>query len=326
MAPLKLATPEQMTPLRRRLEKHLPQAALIHGALLANEAYNGLFDIAATKIFYSEHTSFVVATPTITFKGIQSLAFFWEEEEDDREMAAMLATIPSIDWNESIFIYASPLALMKKLEKWINEGTIGEGFLKSVEITHTYYYSLTSPLPSTEISLPDGYEIRELGREHAQITLSNWKYNGGETEEGYERMVTTLPGIGAFVSTNQKLGKDSIGQMNTDAMKSDGSEEATSDRPMGDALVAWTQLCPFNYFMNTFTLPTHRGLGLAKAVTVALAKRALQDTGLASTYIVVDNHASITMHEKLGFTRHHEVSFQYYKSTLHPAEPFIENL
>ncbi|XP_068223105.1 uncharacterized protein [Palaemon carinicauda] len=321
---LKMAAPEELDGLRKRLEKQLPHSSLIHGALLANAAYEGALDVAGTKIFHSDHSSLVVATPTITFRGIQSIAFFWDEEEDDQEVSAMLATVPSIDWKESIFIYASPLVLMKKMETWISKGILGEGFLESVEITHTYYYSLTS-WPATEISLPDGYEIRDLQKENAQFMMNNWTYNGGETKEGYEHMVTTVPGVGVFVSKEESGRKEKKCLINSESKQPEKSDETTFDRQVDDP-VAWTQLSFFNYFTNTFTLPAHRGLGLAKAVTVALAKRALRDTGFASTYIVVNNDVSIAMHEKLGFTRHHEVGFQYYKSKLHPLEPYIENL
>ena len=158
--------------------------------------------------------------------------------------------------------------------------------------------------------------------EHTDYMRQYWKYNGSETKEGYRNLVAKLTSIGAFQCKSQ-VGGENV------AKGTPSSEEEEANSTSEDTLgypVAWSQLGIFNCFKNTFTLPEHRRKGLANAVTLALARKCMEDTGVASSTVVVDNELSKAIHEKLGFIRQHKVRFHYYTSSHPDSAPFIANL
>ncbi|XP_066968920.1 uncharacterized protein [Macrobrachium rosenbergii] len=281
----RLASREELDEIRSRLKEYFPKSAVIYGILKALTAYEGMWDLLGTQVYYCDYSSLVAGTPSDYQCAKQTLYLFWdEEEEDDEEVAMLLSRIPALDWSKPVFLCGTPLSLVRKVENFVTTGLLGYGLLKPSEAMILQMYSLSS-MPSIDMELPEGFEFRDLTEEHAEFLLDHWQYKHISTLHRYRCMRRTLPGVGVF--------KTSHGNNNGEP-------------------VAWAQLSFWNMYTNTFTLPQYRRQGLAAMATLALARKSLEKTGVALAPIFPDNVPSAEMHLKLGFKRSVVIANQSY--------------
>ncbi|XP_068244573.1 uncharacterized protein [Palaemon carinicauda] len=229
------ATRGDIDKIKDKLKEYFPKSSVIYGTLSALAAYEGLWDLLETQLYYSDQSSLVVGTASV-----------------------------------------------HKMDKFVTSGSLGNGVLKPNEPMSTVeVYSMPS-VPIVDMTLPNGFELRDLTEEHAEFIREHWQYKHAIPLDSYRLMRKILPGIGVF-----KTG--------------DGNDSEMTK--MSKEPVAWAQLSFYNMYTHTFTLPQYRRLGLASVATLALAKRSLELTGVALSAIGLDNQLSINMHVKLGFKR-----------------------
>ncbi|XP_064114073.1 uncharacterized protein LOC135220653 isoform X2 [Macrobrachium nipponense] len=295
-------TSEDFDKVQKRLEMYLPESYFIYGYLLARKAYKISEKDAEKQIFFSPQSTLVVAIPGLS-QVVQSLSVFWDVSQDDESLIAnQLKSISTIDWTQPIFIYAAPLALLEKLQTLALRGILGDGYLTPHTSFLGHLYSLTSQ-PKLEPRLPEGFELRGLREEHCGIMHDHWDYNFSETADAYRGFLRALPGLGVFQTSDEH-------------QRTRGGQHSSQGGNSLDSPVAWSHISPFNVLTNTYTLPEYRGKKLALAVTLALAKTSIQETGFAAASISDDNYPSIKLHESAGFTRQHPLGYQYFKSSL----------
>ncbi|XP_068244576.1 uncharacterized protein [Palaemon carinicauda] len=298
---LREATREDVDKITTRLKNYLPESSLIYGTIMALKAYEKMWDLLGTQIYYSDHSSLVVGTPSLYKHRNQSFYIFWDHnKEDDQEIIHLLSNIPSIDWSKPLFLSHVPLNLMKKMENFLTSGMLGNGLLKPDEPIVLQLYGMAS-VPDKEIKLPDGYELRDLNEEHAEFILDHWEYKHITSVDHYRCMRRALPGIGVFKTGGVSKGNDE------DLTQDNSVNLNTTDNP-----VAWAQFSFLNLYTHTFTLPEFRRQGLAAVATLALAKKSLENTGMALSTIFAHNESSVKMHLKLGFVRMFDVGAQHY--------------
>ncbi|XP_068244032.1 uncharacterized protein [Palaemon carinicauda] len=300
---LREATREDVDKITTRLKNYLPESSLIYGTIMALKAYEKMWDLLGTQIYYSDHSSLVVGTPSLYKHRNQSLYLFWDHnKEDDQEIIHLLSNIPSIDWSKPLFLSQVPWNLLKKMENFLTSGLLGNGLRKRDEPNVLHLYWMTS-VPDIETKLPDGYELRDLNEEHAKFILDHWEYKHTTSLDRYRCMRKIIPAIGVF-----KTGCASKG--NGEDLTQDNSVNLnTTDYP-----IAWAQLSFLNLYTHTFTIPEYRRQGLAAVATLALAKKSLENTGVALSTIFPHNEISVKMHLKLGFVRLFDVGDQHYFS------------
>lgn len=298
-------TSEDFDKVQKTLEMYLPESFMIYGYLLARKAYKVKGKGAEKKIFFSPQSTLVVATPGFS-EDVQSLSVFWDVSQDDEHLIAnQLKSISAIDWKQPVFFYAIPVVLLEKLRTLVLKGILGDGYLTPHRSFPCHLYSLTSQ-PELEPRLPEGFELGGLREEHGGIMYDHWEYNFSETTDAYRGFLRTFPGVGVFKTRDRCNEHQRIQE----------GEHSSQGANLSDPPVAWSHISPFNVLTNTYTLPEYRGQKLALAVTVALAKASIQETGFAAAVISDDNYASIKLHESAGFTRRHPLGYQYFKSSL----------
>ncbi|XP_068244572.1 uncharacterized protein [Palaemon carinicauda] len=277
------ATRGDIDKIKDKLKEYFPKSSVIYGTLSALAAYEGLWDLLETQLYYSDQSSLVVGTASVHKNASQSLYLFWDEDnEDDEEIVHLLSAIPTVNWNRPISLKLVDLSLVRRMDKFVTSGSLGNGVLKPNEPMSTVeVYSMPS-VPIVDMTLPNGFELRDLTEEHAEFIREHWQYKHAIPLDSYRLMRKILPGIGVF-----KTG--------------DGNDSEMTK--MSKEPVAWAQLSFYNMYTHTFTLPQYRRLGLASVATLALAKRSLELTGVALSAIGLDNQLSINMHVKLGFKR-----------------------
>ncbi|XP_064116691.1 uncharacterized protein LOC135222534 [Macrobrachium nipponense] len=333
MAPDSLPT----TPIIRRTDTtpkvvhpQLPSIEDICGTLRALAAYEGLWDLLRTKIYYSDYSSLVVGTPSDYQSAKQSLYLFWdEEEEDDEDIARLLSHIPALDWSRPVFLSLSPLSLVRKVS-CLPVVSEDEEFERNCEAFQSLW-RLPSRTPKDRGGLNrNGHAdppIRK-GRE-----LLDFGLLGHGLLKPSEAFILQLYVMSSLPSIDIRLPKGfdfrdlteehaeflldyweykhastphkyrcmrrvlpGIGVFKT----SDGNAN-NEGAENGDQPVAWAQLSFWNMYTNTFTLPQYRRQGLAAMATLALARKSLEKTGLALAPISANNAPSAGMHLKLGF-------------------------
>ncbi|XP_066988773.1 uncharacterized protein [Macrobrachium rosenbergii] len=286
----------------------------IYGYLLARKAYTGGHKDVKKLIFFSFRSTLVVLIPAFS-EDVQSLSVFWDVSQDDEHLIAnQLKSISAINWTQPVFFYAVPMVLLEKLQTLALRGVLGDGYLTPHRILICHLYSLASQ-PELEPRLPEGFELRRLRDEHGGIMYDHWKNNFSETTEAYKGFLRAFPSAGVFQTSGHCKGvADS--QASNDHQRIQDDEHSAQGSNMVDSPVAWSHISPFNVLTNTYTLPKYRGQKLGLAVTLALAKVSIQETGFAAACVADDNYASIKLHESAGFTRQHPLGYQYFKSSL----------
>ena len=122
------------------------------------------------------------------------------------------------------------------------------------------------------------YRVSRLKKEDAPKVWTHWNLNRLVSEDNVRHDIVHFPSSGI-------------------------RERGWQQDEAQDTLVAWTRTMIFGWIGNTFTMPQHRGRGLASVATVTLALQLLQEGLLAYVAIGDHNTVSIMFHERLGFKR-----------------------
>lgn len=163
----------------------------------------------------------------------------------------------------------------------------------------------------TSLTLPTGYFLAPLRDDDAVIVNSTWAYKTDHSEAMVRRMIATRPSMGVRHSLKH-------------AAHDDEHTETAEKGLEADELVSWVLTYEYGALGMMFTLPEHRGKGLARcAVTALLPYWQAHDYGHAPfCFINVGNESSRTVFQFLGFEKAADQAWLgFVVPTRAPAEP-----
>ncbi|XP_063615027.1 uncharacterized protein LOC134788112 [Penaeus indicus] len=274
---------EELAGLKDRMSRYLPHSASIYG-IVGTKLRHPLVQEISTDVYVPEShpdSSLVVATPSCSSDLLKSLTVFWclEEEEDDEDVALLLASLPACLWKQPLFFYACSVPVLRKLESLLNYECLAGGQTVWHRMSEGMMYSLSREDLQVH-QLPPGFTMGPLRPEDTPTVRSWWKYSWSESYAVLLAHINHLPSVGVY---------------------KDGEDGGASE---GDRkLVSWIQQYKNGNMGNTFTLPEYRRLGLARCATLALSRKNIESGRPA--YLVIDetNTDSILFHEKIGFKK-----------------------
>ncbi|XP_076066837.1 uncharacterized protein LOC143040061 isoform X2 [Oratosquilla oratoria] len=295
MALLKEIDYDNLPSLKDTLRSHLPRSIMVHGIVDVTLRYQS--QELETKFFYANETScfnsFVVATPVCSWEGVQTLSVYFEDKGQvssevpdnealaDEEMAQLLMSIPDLDWTKPVYYFACTLNVLSRVRRLMASRRIGVGHRRrNVAITHVYIFDPKEA--PRKLGLADGYTLGCLSSAHADWVYDHWFYNFTETRPAMSSYVSNFPTMAAFVTKPEEV--------------RDLPEE--SSQP-----VSWILTYKTGSLGNTFTLVDHRRKGLAKEVTLALAKKVDALGSPVFVNVAEGNTASRDFHVNLGFKK-----------------------
>lgn len=259
---------DELATLKERLARHLPHSYAVHGAVSLAARY-GLHALQPASILVPACPrpscfTVIAGMPSAT---VRSVSIFWSVvEHSAKDVTQYLSLIPDLDWSQPVNIVSLPTILLPALQSL---GSIGGRTVRFKTRLSAYVYSLQAPV-TLDIELPQGYHLTRLKGEDASTVWTHWDNNQHVSEDSMRGDIVHFPTVG---------------------IRECGSHQ----------LVSWTRTNIFGWMGNTFTMPQHRGRGLATVATVALARQ-LQQEGLLVYVIIVDaNTAAKKFHERLGF-------------------------
>lgn len=135
--------------------------------------------------------------------------------------------------------------------------------------------------------------MTSLRRQDAATVWTQWGMNIFESLASIPHLITAFPSIA--IHTQDPLEPQPAISYTGDP----GSERVGTE----DTIASWVHLFRLGWIGNTFTLPQHRRRGLARAATLALARRLLSEGLLPFVLLNDSNSQSIKLHEDLGFRR-----------------------
>ncbi|XP_076066895.1 uncharacterized protein LOC143040094 [Oratosquilla oratoria] len=295
---------ESLPKLRDILESQMPNSLNAHGFVSSLIEYD--LRKLGIKVFAGEETSFrtfLVLTHTASWEGMQSTTVYYEEQRQpdeeglaDEEFAELLMSVPGLDWTKPVFLYACNQYVLTRIWRLMSSGKLmADPWHQSVSQGHAYILSRDNIGETLKIRLVEGYTLGRLTPAHAEWVYDHWAYKHTETKEVFREMISKFPSVAAFKVNPEE---SDLTQLKDDVLQS--------------LPVSWVLKFPNGSMGSTFTLPEHRGRGLARMLTLVLSRRL--DDLCSPIFVFVDNTNtfSIEFHTKMGFRRACPFGFEIY--------------
>lgn len=191
------------------------------------------------------------------------------DETSCRRLHDVLKRTTLIKWSRVVLFEAAHEKIVPTLRNVVQEK--GHRVFSGDEYAQVWLPPAKAKL-LTEVTPPEGFHIKKLESQHAEIVNKYWAYARAGSEEFVRDTIILNEGVGLFTDKN-------------------------------DALVAWNTVQHFRGLGMLYTLEEYRKKGYASLVTRALSK-ILSDKNIDPyACILTTNQPSLTTFAKLGFER-----------------------